>query len=217
MMNNSNILYKICKAILILSIVVSIIIVTDYLFRVRIENIKSDLEKKRSVIIKVDKNKPKIIESPIIYDNNKNTSIKKPKIAIIVIGLGLSKFSTEKVFKLSNKITLGFSIYSHNINKWINKAKIKNHDILISLPMEPEDYPISDPGSLALMSDNLVSDNLKTLKEIIYKADYKYGVYTPINERFSFNIYNMTPILRELKRNNLSVIYSNQKDNSQLI
>ncbi|MEM7617296.1 MAG: divergent polysaccharide deacetylase family protein, partial [Pseudomonadota bacterium] len=117
-----------------------------------------------------------------------NNSLKKiGKISLIVTDLGLSNVVTDQAMNsLPSNVTLGFSIYASDLDKLVQKAKKKGHDVLLHLPMEPIDYPMNDPGPLALLINNPVEQNIKRFNWMLNQAEDFAGFYTSNQERFSF-------------------------------
>src|SRR5690606_3469210 len=77
----------------------------------------------------------------------------RPRIAIIVAGLGLSEAATTAAIQqLPAEISLSFSPYSNRIEEWVAMARAAGHEVLIDLPMEPTSFPRDDPGPRALLT-----------------------------------------------------------------
>src|SRR3569623_2340144 len=75
----------------------------------------------------------------------------KFKIAIVVIGLGLSAIATKAARDaLPGGVTLGFTPYGGEVGKWVSDARARGHEVLLQVPMEPLDFPDSDPGPRTL-------------------------------------------------------------------
>ena len=71
----------------------------------------------------------------------------KFKIAIVVSGLGLSaKATTAALDSLPAGVTLGFAPYAGDVQHWVAQARQRGHEVLLEVPMEPFDFPDSDPG-----------------------------------------------------------------------
>ena len=71
----------------------------------------------------------------------------RPRVAVVMSGLGLSNAATEAAIQgLPGAVTLAFQPYSDGLQRWIGLARAAGHETLLNLPMEPQDYPQSDPG-----------------------------------------------------------------------
>lgn len=101
---------------------------------------------------------------------------KKPRIAIIMTGLGLQEENTKKaILELPAGTTLGFSPYGSNNQFWIDQAIQNRHEILMGIPMEPNDYPDTDPGPLTLLKRDQWEQNLEHLNAIATPYDRPIG------------------------------------------
>ena len=71
----------------------------------------------------------------------------KFRIAIVVSGLGISaKATSAALASLPPGVTLGFAPYAGDVQHWVNQARQFGHEVLLEVPMEPFDFPDSDPG-----------------------------------------------------------------------
>lgn len=143
-------------------------------------------------------------------------ALKKNKIVILVAGLGLSKSSTDEALTLPNNFTLGFSPYTGDIANWIYSVHSKGFEIMLNLPLQPLDYQMNDPGPLAMLDNISTADNMRRLQQIILKSPYIKGFYTLDNESFSSSRSNFMPIVEELQKKNLFMVFGNP-DNYQMI
>lgn len=113
------------------------------------------------------------------------TSNGRPKVALIVGGLGLNAARTrEAIETLRPEITLSFSVYAEGLQGWIDMARARGHEVLIEAPMEPVDYPDNDPGPYTLMSDGQPPDTVKRLEWILSRATGYFGVTNYLGSRF---------------------------------
>ena len=93
-----------------------------------------------------------------------------PKIAIIIDDVGYNKKTAEKFLTLDAVLT--FSMLPHNpFQKSIARAALaKGYEIMLHLPMEPNEYPKINPGPGALLTsmspDQLISQLNKNLDAI---------------------------------------------------
>lgn len=139
------------------------------------------------------------------------------RVALVVTGLGLSTKVTEQaIMSFPDYVTLGFSTYSADLERWVTRAREGDHEVLLSLPMEPKDYPISDPGPIALLTKNPSEKNLNILKWIMAQSDAHIGFYTEQKERFSFVNKVMEPILYHLRKHQMLMVYNNEEENATL-
>ena len=78
----------------------------------------------------------------------------RPRIAIVVTGLGLGLAVTDKALaQLPPAVTLAFSPYGQDLVRQVQAARHANRELLLQIPMEPFDYPANDAGPAMLVAD----------------------------------------------------------------
>ena len=128
----------------------------------------------------------------------------RPRIAVVVTGLGLSERATDlAVRKLPPAFTLSFTPYADGLERWIALARVEGHEVMLDLPMEPIDFPQSDPGPLALMTQAGNKQNLERLNRILGRGSSYIGVAGILGSRFAGSAPDMKTLLRALKTKGL--------------
>jgi polysaccharide deacetylase 2 family uncharacterized protein YibQ len=94
----------------------------------------------------------------------------RPKVAIMVLGLGLQAESIEAALRLPGKVSLHFTPYAADLAALFERARRAGHEVLLDLPMEPLDARASDPGPQALRTENSSAENLKRLSWVLARA-----------------------------------------------
>lgn len=95
----------------------------------------------------------------------------RPKIAVLVTGLGLSREATEAaIAKLPPEVSLSFSPYASNLDNWVKKARASGHEVLLDLPMEPANFPVRDAGPLAVLAQQSPGDAVGRLQAVLGKT-----------------------------------------------
>lgn len=141
---------------------------------------------------------------------------KRPEIAIIFTNLGLSRPLTEEAIKLAHDFTLGFSPYASDAGKWSAKTRETGFESVIDLPMQPENYPLSDPGPFGLMEDLSTEENITRLYSVISALPALVGVVASGNEKMTASNEQVKPYLLELKKRGLLFIYVRNSKNRDL-
>jgi polysaccharide deacetylase 2 family uncharacterized protein YibQ len=100
----------------------------------------------------------------------------RPKIAVLVGGLGLQSDATNAALHLPGAFSLVFSPYSEDLPSQFERARLAGHEVLIDLPMEPADYPGSDPGPHTLRASGTVDANLERLHWVLARAPGFFAV-----------------------------------------
>ncbi len=131
----------------------------------------------------------------------------RPRIAVVIAGLGISETMTQQVIEsMPGEVTLSFAAFSKNIKKWIDKSRADGHEVLIDLPMEPIDYPASDPGPRTLLASVPIDQNLRQLEWILSRATGYIGVATYMGSGLGTKPRALNPILTELKNRGLLLV-----------
>lgn len=128
----------------------------------------------------------------------------KFKIALVVSGLGLSATATAQALDiLPAGVTLGFVPYADNVGDWVMRARGRGYEVLLEIPMEPPDFPDSDPGPNSLRTDQDTSTNINNLHWALSRFTGYAGVTNLLGQRFLSNETAMSPIISELDRRGL--------------
>jgi uncharacterized protein len=124
----------------------------------------------------------------------------RPRIAIIVTGLGLSvEPSKAAIDKLPAPVTLSFVPYSAELNPIIDLARKAGHEIVLEIPMEPFDYPENDPGPYALLTQLSADENDKRLSWIMSRFTGYAGVSNYLGGQFLTDRKALKPALTSLQ------------------
>ena len=109
----------------------------------------------------------------------------RPKIALVISGLGLNPDETQKAIdSLPAEVTLSFSPYAENLQAQIDHARAAGHEVMVELPMEPLDYPDNDPGPYTLMADAPAPETAKKLEWVLSRASGYYALTNYLGSRF---------------------------------
>jgi polysaccharide deacetylase 2 family uncharacterized protein YibQ len=86
------------------------------------------------------------------------------------VGLGLQRELLEAALALPAPISFQFSPYASDLPALVEQARRAGHEVLLDLPMEPADYPASDPGPHTLLAAGERAENLKRLNWLLARA-----------------------------------------------
>ncbi|MDD9903812.1 MAG: divergent polysaccharide deacetylase family protein [Rhodospirillaceae bacterium] len=144
-----------------------------------------------------------------VYSRPFNVLEKRPKVAIVVTGLGVSFNATESVVGiLPGEVTLAFAPFARKLKDWIDTARGAGHEVLINLPMEPRGYPRDDPGPFGLLTALDTEQNRRRLDWVLSRMTGYVGVTNYMGGRFTANQSAMRPVLREMERRGLMFLDS---------
>jgi len=109
----------------------------------------------------------------------------KPKIALVVGGLGLNAAATRSAIdRLPSEVTLSFVPYADGLQGWIDLARANGHEVMLEIPMEPQDYPNNDPGPYTLMTSAQAPETVKKLEVLLSRATGYFAVTNYLGGRF---------------------------------
>ncbi|MGE4351878.1 MAG: divergent polysaccharide deacetylase family protein [Bdellovibrionales bacterium] len=131
----------------------------------------------------------------------------RPKIAIVIMDLGMSRVVTDAALRLlPPSITLAFDTQAPSVDQWLARARQDGHETLLSLPMEPLDYPDSDPGPNSLLTTLPNSDNIQRLQEALRLGTGYVGVTSSSGSRFLSDSPKVLPVMQVLHDRGLMVL-----------
>jgi len=131
----------------------------------------------------------------------------KKLIAVVVTGLGLNESGTANAIDtLPDAVTLAFAPYGPSLNRTVAAARAGGHEILLEVPLEPFDYPESDPGPDTLLTGQAPRDNLDKLFNVMAKFGGYVGLINHMGARFTASTADFAPIMEELGARGLGYI-----------
>jgi uncharacterized protein len=126
------------------------------------------------------------------------------KIAIVITGLGMSTRTTEAALAtLPPAVTLAFAPYADDLQHWVSLARMKGHEVLLEIPMEPYDYPDSDPGPHTLLADEKEETNVSSLSWSLARLTGYAGVTNLLGGRFLADPDSLAPVMTFVARRGL--------------
>jgi polysaccharide deacetylase 2 family uncharacterized protein YibQ len=115
----------------------------------------------------------------LTYGRPFDRSDRRPKIAIMMVGLGPQTDATNATFHLPAAVSLAFSPYTEDLPSLFERARLAGHEVLLELPMEPADYPTNDPGPHTLRTSGTVDANIERLTWVLSRAPGYFAVTGP--------------------------------------
>lgn len=101
----------------------------------------------------------------------------RPKLAMLLVGIGLSDGeSRAAIDTLPPGVTLGVSPYSRDPEPLVADARAHGHEVLVTLPMESQGYPLNDSGPRALLTGADPADNARNLEWVLSRIQGAAGV-----------------------------------------
>jgi polysaccharide deacetylase 2 family uncharacterized protein YibQ len=131
-----------------------------------------------------------------------------PRVAIIIDDIGYDQSIAEKFMELNIPLTLSILPHSPFGKRISEMARKHGTEIMLHLPMEPNEYPQVDPGKDALlvtMSKEEIADRVSLLLNAFPAAR---GVNNHMGSRFTTQTAQMGELFEVLRRRGLFFIDS---------
>jgi hypothetical protein len=143
-----------------------------------------------------------------VYAAGFDRTTRRPRIGLLVAGYGLNEAdSARAATDLPHGVSFAVSPYAGNPDSLLAEARLGDHEYLLSIPMEPQSFPLNDPGQRALMTTLTPEDNLKRLNWVLARIGGYVGVTGALGamrgERFAGVTEQMNGVLAELGRRGL--------------
>jgi polysaccharide deacetylase 2 family uncharacterized protein YibQ len=121
------------------------------------------------------------------------------RVAIVVGGLGISQSATlDAIAKLPPPVTLAFAPYGQNLDRMAARARESGHEIMLQVPMEPFDYPDSDPGPHTLIASARPAENMDHLHWAMGRLTGYVGLMNYMGGKLTSDAQALAPILKEV-------------------
>jgi hypothetical protein len=139
-----------------------------------------------------------------VYGRPFEAAAQRPRVAVVIGDLGLSAQATQRAIDvLPGSITFAFAPLAARLQFWIDRARAAGHEVLLQVPMEPQDYPASDPGPQALLTTLSANENLARLEAVLSRATGYAGTTNYMGSKFTASADDIRPILGSLKSRGL--------------
>ncbi|SFS36609.1 divergent polysaccharide deacetylase family protein [Brevundimonas viscosa] len=131
----------------------------------------------------------------------------KPRVALIVGGLGLNPTTTRAAIeRLPAEVTLSFVPYAEGLQGWIDLARAQGHEVMIEIPMEPTGYPANDPGPYTLLASAEPAEIEAKLNWLLSRATGYFGVTNYLGDRFAGSEAGMTAFTGLLRQRGVAFL-----------
>jgi len=133
----------------------------------------------------------------------------RPRVGIVIAGIGMDEAESLAAIKdLPEGVTLAISPYAGDVDHLLAAARITEHEYLLSIPMEPDGYPVNDPDDRhALMTSLSPAENLERLRWVLSRLAGYVGVTNALGqmhgERLSDMPGQLDPVLAEVAHRGL--------------
>ncbi len=130
-----------------------------------------------------------------------------PAVAILVTGLGIGQGATAAaITKLPPAVSLAFAPYGGEVERSAARARAAGHEVLLQAPMEPFDYPDSDPGPQTLLTALKGPENADRLAWAMSRFTGYVGVVNFMGAKLMSDAGVFEPVLREIGTRGLGFV-----------
>ncbi|KQT09180.1 hypothetical protein ASG40_11120 [Methylobacterium sp. Leaf399] len=141
-----------------------------------------------------------------------------PRIALVVTGLGVGQAATASaVAKLPAAVSLAYSPYGTELERSVARAREAGHEVLLHAPMEPFDYPDSDPGPQTLLTTSRPAETLDRLAWAMSRFSGFIGVVNFMGAKFTADAAALEPVMRDLGQRGLGFLDDGASPRSQAL
>jgi polysaccharide deacetylase 2 family uncharacterized protein YibQ len=127
----------------------------------------------------------------------------KPVIAIVIDDMGLDRRHSTQMVAMTAPVTLAFMPYAPQIEAQAKQAYAAGHELIVHMPMEPEDLAHNNPGPNALLLKNGTEINVQRLDKNLAAFDGYMGVNNHMGSAFTMSRAAVEPVLQDLKNRGL--------------
>lgn len=131
----------------------------------------------------------------------------RPRIAIVFTDIGLNADqSRDAVSTLPPEVSLAISAYAGGGQDWVRAARAAGHEVLLSVPMEPVNYPQDDPGPLTLLTSAGRDENGDRLSRMLAGISGYVGIVNSMGSRFTAARASLSPVIETLSYRGLMLL-----------
>jgi len=131
-----------------------------------------------------------------------------PKIAIIIDDIGYDKHIAKKFFDLDAVLTFSILPYSTHDKSIARSANSKGFDVMLHLPMEPNEYPLINPGPGVLLTSMSPDQLIRQLNDDLDSIPFVKGVNNHMGSKMTTVSPQLHQIFSVLKKKRLFFIDS---------
>ncbi len=145
---------------------------------------------------------------------SKKVPIVHNSFVIIIDDAGMNIEKLNRLLNLKvNNLTLAFLPYSNNLNYQVKLARNFGHDILVHIPMEPENIFV-DPGPNALLTSHSKGELKSKIEWNLSRFDHFVGVNNHMGSKFTSDLRSIQNFFEIIKSEDIIFVDSKTTNNS---
>jgi len=138
------------------------------------------------------------------------------RIALVIGGLGISQMGTRAaVDQLPPEVSLAFAPYGNDLEAEVARARGEGHELLLQIPLEPFDFPNTDPGEHTLTVAGPAAENRERLDWLLSRITTYVGVVNYMGARFTSDAGAMDNFLQRIGNHGLMYLDDGSSARSQ--
>jgi hypothetical protein len=138
---------------------------------------------------------------------------KPARVAILLRNVGRhDQDSADAIGSLPSAISLGFWPYASEGKRLASRARERGHEIIVQVPLEPSDFPNTNPGPDALLTSLTPEQNSQRLETLLKRFEGSSGVTNLMGGKMLQSKASLKPVLEDIKARGL--LYIGESNNS---
>ena len=133
---------------------------------------------------------------------------KSGRLAIIMDDLGRGTHPVKQLLAIRQPVTLAILPGEPHAAQVAELAHAAGHEILLHVPMEPQGFPVADPGDDALLTQQPEAELRGRLQTLLQRVPHAVGVNNHMGSRFTEDKRAMATIMTVLRERGLFFVDS---------
>lgn len=131
----------------------------------------------------------------------------RPRIGLIIADLGMANASTQTAIQdLPGEVSLAFSSLSPDLEQKVSTARAAGHETILTIPMEPENYPQNDAGPNSLLIGLPDKDNVDRINRAMARAEGYVAITPYMGDKFVTAENKLGPVLQAVKQQQVIIL-----------
>ncbi len=139
------------------------------------------------------------------------------RVAIVIGGVGIDADGSSQAIALPGPVTLALAPYGADLKATMADARGAGHELLLQIPLEPFNYPSTDPGPHTLTVNATAAENVDRLHWLMSRFTNYVGVVNYMGARFTGEADALTPVLAEVGHRGLLYLDDGSSARSQAV
>jgi polysaccharide deacetylase 2 family uncharacterized protein YibQ len=131
----------------------------------------------------------------------------KPMVSVVVMNIGLSETASKAVMaEISPEVSVAVNPYANAPDFWLNESRLTGHEAWMILPVEPDMYPMDDPGPQTLLINGVERQNINKLHWAMSRGSGYAGFVTGNSPAFLKSSNDVRPVVNEIFKRGLGFV-----------